>query len=199
MPPLSQQKQERDLWLGLQAPQFVQHVCMLALPYPGHLHQDLIGCQDSWRNFLLISYLLSSSQQLAIQSSLGKKEPNPQLYITHRYNCYKSKSYHLPDLSNNTQNPCNPLIPPCVFQSYSGTCIQNNSVVWRAVQANHQTQPNTEYLWCAGRLQFRDILPIPEKLTSSSLSWDETPGAWGFKGDFSGECPETLTKHQVLL
>lgn len=74
MPPFPQEKQERDLWLGLQAPQFVQHVCVLALPYPGHLHQDLIGCQDSWRNFLLISYLLSSSQQLAIQSSLGRKE-----------------------------------------------------------------------------------------------------------------------------
>lgn len=78
MPPLPQQKQERVLWLGLQAAHSVQHVCMLALPYPGHLHQDLIGCQDSWRNFLLISYLLSSSQQLAIQSSLERKEPNSQ-------------------------------------------------------------------------------------------------------------------------
>jgi len=45
-------------------------VYVLVLPYTGHLHQDLIGCQDSWRNYFVISYLLSSSQQLAIQSSL---------------------------------------------------------------------------------------------------------------------------------
>lgn len=116
-----------------------------------------------------------------------------QLYITHRYNCYKNKSYHLPDLSNNTKT-CNPLIPPHVFQSYSGTSIQNNSVIFRAVQASC---PNTGQLWFAGWVQFRDILPIPEKLTSSSFSRDETPGSWGFKGDLSGERPGTLTKNQV--
>lgn len=47
-----------------------------------------------------------------------------QLYITHRYNCY-----HLPELSSCTQTPCNPSMPPQVFQSYSGTSIQNNSVI----------------------------------------------------------------------
>lgn len=52
-----------------------------------------------------------------------------QLYITHWYNCYKCKSYHLPELPNSTQTPCNPLNPPRVFQSYSGTSTQNNSVI----------------------------------------------------------------------